>query len=72
MKNITLSADEKLIEQARQVASQHRTTLNQAFRDWLSEYVKNQPNVSHFQLVMERLRYADAGNGFSRDEMNEM
>jgi hypothetical protein len=35
MKNITLSADENLIEQARLTAKAQRKTLNSAFREWL-------------------------------------
>jgi hypothetical protein len=38
MKNITLSADESLIEQARLVARAQRKTLNPAFREWLEQY----------------------------------
>ncbi len=37
MKNITLSADENVIEQARAVARSQKKTLNQAFRDWLED-----------------------------------
>lgn len=37
MKNVTLSAEEELIEQARQIARAKHTTLNQAFRDWLKD-----------------------------------
>jgi len=35
MKNITLSADERLIAQARHEARARKTTLNQLFRAWL-------------------------------------
>ncbi len=38
MKNITLSADESLIEQARLVARTQHKTLNAAFREWLEQY----------------------------------
>ena len=36
MKNITLSADEDLIERARQIARAQHKTLNAAFREWLA------------------------------------
>ncbi|MDZ7728611.1 MAG: hypothetical protein U5Q44_10705 [Dehalococcoidia bacterium] len=36
MKNITLSADENLIEAARERARRENTTLNEQFRRWLS------------------------------------
>jgi hypothetical protein len=38
MKNVTLSADESLIEQARLVARSQHKTLNAAFREWLEQY----------------------------------
>ena len=37
MMNITLSADESLIELARETARERKTTLNQLFRNWLVE-----------------------------------
>lgn len=37
MKNITLSADEHLIEWARQKAASENTTLNAEFRQWLAQ-----------------------------------
>ena len=40
MKNITLSADERLIEAARARALAERTTLNEQFREWLMEYAR--------------------------------
>jgi hypothetical protein len=38
MKNVTFSADETLIEQARSVARLRGTTLNEEVREWLREY----------------------------------
>ncbi len=38
VKNITLSAEEDLIERARLRAAKQKTTLNAAFRDWLRRY----------------------------------
>ena len=45
MKNITLSADENLIEAARQRALSERTTLNEQFRRWLADYVIRRSGV---------------------------
>ena len=39
MKNITLSADESLIDAARRRAASEQTTLNAQFRIWLADYV---------------------------------
>ena len=40
MKNITLSADEELIEQARRLAREQKRTLNEAFREWLVQFTQ--------------------------------
>jgi hypothetical protein len=71
-KNITLSADGDLIEQARQEASGRGTTLNQAFREWLQTYTAQQGNGKQYDDLMKRLRgHVRPGRRFSRDEMNE-
>jgi hypothetical protein len=71
MKNVTLSADEDLIEQARLVARSQHTTLNAAFRDWLLQYTAQACGSQEFQALMNRLSHVRAGRRFSRDEMNE-
>jgi hypothetical protein len=71
MKNITLSADERLIESARQRARRHNTTLNNEFRRWLSDYVKGEDRAREFDDILERLSYVEVTRKFSRDEMNE-
>ncbi len=71
MKNITLSADEDLIEQARLVARAQRKTLNAAFREWLLQYAAHSGNGQEVDSLMKRLRHVRVGRHFSRDEMNE-
>jgi len=71
MKNITLSADEELIERAREAARSRKTTLNQLFRDWLAEIAGREERERRLCELQERLRYADSGAKFSREEMNE-
>jgi hypothetical protein len=72
MKNITLSADEHLIERARQTARTERRTLNDAFRDWLEEYASRNGDLEQRQRLMQRLRgHVVAGRKFTREEMNE-
>ena len=46
MKNITLSADEKLIEAARECARTEHTTLNEQFRRWLEDYARYRQRVA--------------------------
>jgi len=71
MKNITLSADEDLIEQARSIARGQRRTLNEAFREWLAQFAQSAGDAQGFDALMQRLRYADAGRRFTREELNE-
>jgi hypothetical protein len=71
MKNVTLSADEDLIEQARLVARSQRKTLNAAFREWLLQYAAVNGNAKEVDSLMKRLRHVRAGRSFSRDERNE-
>jgi hypothetical protein len=70
MKSITVSADEQLIEQAREVARKKGTTLNQAFRDWLESYARPDDVVARYRELMKRLDIR-IGRKFSREEMNE-
>ena len=71
MKNITLSADEDLIERARSVARGQRTTLNAVFRQWLMQFTQSAGDPQEFDALMKHLRHVDAGKRFSRDELNE-
>jgi len=71
MKNVTLSADERLIEEARARARAEHTTLNDAFRRWLAEYAA-QPRAADAMAVIAELRgyVRTGGRKFTRDEMN--
>jgi chromosomal replication initiation ATPase DnaA len=73
MKNITLSADEKLIEAARKRARAEHTTLNEQFRRWLADYAQRKQRADEAMAVVERLRgyVRTGGRKFTRDEMNE-
>ena len=71
VKNITLSADEDLIEQARQVARTQRKTLNAAFREWLLQFTAQSGKAQEVDALMRRLRHVNAGRRFTRYEMNE-
>lgn len=73
MKNITLSADEKLIESARKRAREAHTTLNEEFRRWLADYVRLEQHADEAIALIRNLRaYVRTGGcKFSRDAMNE-
>lgn len=73
MKNITLSADEKLIEEAREKARAEHTTLNEQFRLWLADYVRSEQQAERAMAVVRELRgqVRTGGRKFTREEMNE-
>ena len=71
MKNITLSADEHLIEQARLVAKSQHKTLNALFREWLREMTSRNGDLKEFNALMKRMKHVEAARRFTRDEMNE-
>ncbi len=73
MKNITFSADERLIEAARERARADHTTLNEQFRRWLADYTQRRQQAGRAIAVIDELRrYASTGGRtFTRDEMNE-
>jgi hypothetical protein len=71
VKNITLSADENLIEQARQAAAEQHTTLNAAFREWLEQFSGRARRAREFDEFMERMKYFSVDRKYTRDELNE-
>lgn len=73
MKNITLSADENLIEAARERAASDRTTVNELFRRWLAAYAGRGRQAEAAAATVEALRQqlSTGGRRFTRDEMNE-
>jgi hypothetical protein len=73
MKNITLSADEGLIEAARERARAEHTTLNEQFRRWLKDYARREQQADEAMAVVRELRgkVRTGGRKFTRDEMNE-
>ena len=71
IRNITLSADEVLIESARKRAEQENTSLNKLFREWVAKYA-NRDNIGvEYDNLMESLKNVSAGKRFTREEMNE-
>jgi hypothetical protein len=72
MKNITLSADESLIEAARERARSEQTTLNEQFRRWLADYAQTQNRLARYEAVMLGIRgKLKVGGKLSREAMNE-
>lgn len=71
LKNITLSAEEKLIKKAREKAKNQETSLNAIFRSWLERYVNSDKNSKEYKNLMRSISYVEVGRKFSREEMNE-
>lgn len=73
MRNITFSADESLIEAARERAREERSTLNDEFRRWLEQYARREEqSLVAMQVIKDmRIRVRTGGRRFTRAEMNE-
>lgn len=71
MKNVTLSADENLIEKARLLAQAQHTTLNAVFREWLELFTSQAGSAQEFDALMIRLQHVRTTRTFTRDERNE-
>ena len=71
LKNITLSAEEKLIEDARKKARENNTTLNGLFRQWLVGYVMNAALTRELDDFLVIAGYASSERKYNRDELNE-
>lgn len=74
VRNVTFTADEQLIEQARAIARSQHKTLNVAFREWLSQYARQGEQdgvVQEYRALMARLRHVESSGPYTRDEMNE-
>ena len=70
-RNITLNADEVLIERARKKAEQEKTSLNKLFREWIAKYVNRDNICVEYDNLMGSLKDVRPGRKFARDEMNE-
>jgi chromosomal replication initiation ATPase DnaA len=73
MKNITFSAEEALIEAARERARHERTTLNDEFRRWLAGYARTEDRVRAAAETIAKLQayVRTEGRKFTREELNE-
>jgi len=71
MKNVTLRADEDLIEKARAIARAQRRTLSAAFREWLTQFTRSEGDAQSYRTLMKQMRHTDAGGHYTRKELNE-
>jgi hypothetical protein len=74
MKNLTLSADEKLIDNARAYAQTHGVTLNDLIRDYLRVLANpRDPNAladEFVRLAREQPGCSEDGWRFNREEIH--
>ena len=75
MKNITLSAQDDLIDKARRIARNRNSSLNIMFREWLEGLNNNQAESTEEERLKDlwkKTSYARVGKKLSREEMNEI
>lgn len=74
MKNITLSAQEELIDKVRKIADEQNSTLNAMFREWLVDISNKQSSTRDVDAKLndlwKRTSYFRAGKKLTREEMN--
>lgn len=71
MKNITLSADERLLEKAREKARREQRSFNDVFRAWLEEWTGTVDRTADYDELMKDLSVCESAGPYSRDAMNE-
>jgi hypothetical protein len=75
MKNLTLSLDEPLLRQARQVAAARGTSLNAMIREYLREVTERESATEHARrriVDMCRSMKAEVGaRSWTRDDLHE-
>ncbi len=70
LKNITLSAEEMLLQRARSRAAAEHKSLNAVFRAWIAQYARQGARLQSYRALMRQLRHVKTGGPFSRDEAN--
>jgi len=78
VKNITLSADDRLIKAAREQANREHTSLNSEFRRWLEQYAQKadkdarKRRVREFNALVDQLSESiQIDRRYTRDELND-
>lgn len=70
LKNITLSAEEALLQKARARAAAEHKSLNAVFRNWLAQYARQGARLQSYRALMRQIGRVKTGGPFSRDEAN--
>ena len=70
MRNITLSAEDEVIDGARERARRENRSLNDAFRDWLGVYSGGKEKKLTLREIQKRWSHIKTGGPYTREEMN--
>lgn len=71
MRNITLSAEDRLLAAAQAKARREHTTLNAEFRRWLEGYVARKERADDYRRMMAELRgVSSEKRRYTREELN--
>lgn len=71
MKNITLAIDEKLLEESREYARKHRTSVNAMIRRYLQQMIRKEEAESGVEEVLrmaDRLHLSSRGWKWKRED----
>lgn len=71
MRNVTISADEAVLRQARNRARAEHRTLNELVREWMAQYIAQPAAGDTYDALMQRMSHVAAGRRFSREELHE-
>ncbi|MFN8469261.1 MAG: hypothetical protein U0X20_27140 [Caldilineaceae bacterium] len=71
LEQITLSVESALLVKAQQRAAAQNKTLENLLLTWIKSYADGASRVEQYEELMARLGYVEAGDHFSRDEMNQ-
>lgn len=69
LKEITLNAEESIVQKAQIIAQTQQTTLEAEFQKWLEYYTSE--NSDGYAKLMHELSHVKVGRTFTRDELNE-
>ena len=67
--NVTVSAEDTLIERAKERARKENKTLEGLFNEWLHQYIDNLDinPAKEFEDFMDRVKYTNPGRTFARE-----
>lgn len=71
IRNVTFSVDEKIIRLAREKAMKNNVSLNEVFRQWISQYARETSLGTELDDFLEKAHYKKSADKLTREELNE-